>query len=204
MTAAPPGVQLLRALKMCYLCPLSEKMKKIFLIVAVALSYGSYAQTAQAPTKRVGYANLEYIISKIPDMKAIETDLKSTQTQLRTQIQTRSQEVQKQYQDFNATAQGMVDSVRVKRQQQLQQAMADLEKMQQDAQVTLQNKQKLFMAPLYLKVDKVIEEVARENGFDIILTQNVSGFNFLLYYDKQRDISDLVLQKFGVQPAAKK
>jgi outer membrane protein len=98
----------------------------------------------------------------------------------------------------------MVDSVRVKRQQQLQQAMADLEKMQQDAQVTLQNKQKLFMAPLYLKVDKVIEEVARENGFDIILTQNVSGFNFLLYYDKQRDISDLVLQKFGVQPAAKK
>jgi Skp family chaperone for outer membrane proteins len=60
------------------------------------------------------------------------------------------------------------------------------------------------MAPLYLKVDKVIEEVARENGFDIILTQNVSGFNFLLYYDKQRDISDLVLQKFGVQPAAKK
>jgi Skp family chaperone for outer membrane proteins len=91
-------------------------------------------------------------------MKAIETDLKSTQTQLRTQIQTRSQEVQKQYQDFNATAQGMVDSVRVKRQQQLQQAMADLEKMQQDAQVTLQNKQKLFMAPLYLKVDKVIEQ----------------------------------------------
>ena len=179
-------------------------MKTIFLFIALALSYGSYAQNVQTSSKRVGYANLEYIMSKLPDMRAIETDLKSTQTQLRTQIQAKSQEVQKQYQDFNATAQGMVDSVRVKRQQQLEQAMQDLEKMQQDAQVTLQNKQKLYMAPLYLKVDKVIEEVAKENGFEVVLTQNVSGFNLLLFHDKQRDISDLVLQKFGVDPPAKK
>ena len=179
-------------------------MKRIFLLTALAFTYGAHAQNPQTPAKRVGYANFEYIMSRLPDMKAIEADLKSTQTQLRTRIQARSQEVEKQYQDFTATAEGMVDSVRAKRQQQIEQAMADLEKMQQDAQNTLQNKQKLFMAPLYLKVDKAIEEVARENGFQMILTQRISGYDVLLFQDKQLDISDLVLKKFGVDPPAGK
>ena len=179
-------------------------MKTIFLLTAIALTYVAHAQNQATPSERVGYANFEYIVSRLPDMKAIEADLKSTQTQLRTQIQAKSQEVQKQYQDFNAAAGGMVDSVRAKRQQQIEQAMADLEKMQEDAQTTLQNKQKLFMAPLYLKVDNAIEEVAKENGFGIILTERVSGYDFLLFQDKQLDISDLVLKKFGVDPPAGK
>lgn len=179
-------------------------MKKIFLIIALASAFLSQGQTPDTTARRVGYANLEYIISRLPDMKAIESDMKSTQTQLRNQIQTKSQEVQKQYQDFSQNAAGLADSVRTRRQQQIEQAMADLEKMQQDAQVTLQNKQKLFMAPLYLKIDRAVEEVARENGFSIILTEKVSGYSFLLYGEKRRDVSDLVLQKFGVDTADNK
>jgi outer membrane protein len=179
-------------------------MKRTLLLIALAFTYVVQAQNPQTAVKRIGYANIEYIMSKLPDMKAIEAEMKSTQTQLQTQLQAKSEEVQKQYQDFNAAAEGMVDTVRAKRQQLIEQAMADLEKMQQDAQITLQNKQKLFMAPLYLKVNKAIEEVAKENGFEMVLSQRVSGYNFLLYQDKQLDISDLVLKKFGVDAPQKK
>ena len=177
-------------------------MKQIFLLVALAAGYWSNAQTSQpVAADKVGYANVEYIISQLPDTKQIETELKSTQTQLRTQIQSKSQEVQKQYNDFNTNMETMHDTVRVSRQRDLEQAMADLEQMQQDAQRTLQNKQKLYMAPVILKVNKAIQEVAAENGFDIILTNKISGYNFLLYQTAQLDISNLVLEKFGVAPA---
>ena len=177
-------------------------MKKILLLVVFIAAYTAEAQESQAQ-KPVGYANIEYIISHMPEMKEIEADMKSTQTQLRNQIQARSQEVEKQYTDFNANMNNMQDTVRINRQRELEQAMADLERMQQDAQQTLQNKQKLYMAPLYLRVNRAIEEVAKETGYSVILTERIGEYSLLLFQDKQRDISDLVLNKFGVTPPAK-
>jgi len=178
-----------------------KMIRQIILIVVFCSAYVAHAQTAdKSAANKVGYANVDYIISQLPDMKAIEADMKSTQTQLRNQIQTRSQEVQKQYADFNATAKTMVDTVRARKQKDLEKAMADLEQMQQNAQMTLQNKQKLFLAPIVLKVNKAISEVAKENGYSIILTDKVSTFDFLLYQTNQFDISNLVLAKFGVTP----
>lgn len=156
------------------------------------------AQKADTTSGRVGYANLQYIMQRLPEMKEIESELKSTQTQLRTQIQAKSDELKKQYEQFNATAQTMVDTVRTKREQEMQEALARLEQMQQDAQVTLQNKQKLLMAPLYLKVNSAITQVAQENDFDIILTDKVGGLDLLLYKKQDLDISNLILAKFGV------
>ena len=174
-------------------------MKKLFFLIALLPINIAGAQNADTTSSgRVGYANLEYIMQKLPDMKEIESELKSTQTQLRSQIQTKSDELKKRYEQFNATAQTMVDTVRMKEEQALQEALAGLEQMQQNAQVTLQNKQKLLMAPLYLKVNSAISQVARENGFDIILTDKVGRFDLLVYKNEQRDVSSLVLAKFGV------
>jgi len=176
-------------------------MKKLFFLIALISMHLATAQNSKSTTGRVGYADMEYIMQRLPDMKQIESDLKSTQTQLRNQIKTKSDALQKQYEALNASAQGLSDSVRLQEQQQLEQGLAELEKMQQDAQVTLQNKQKLYMAPLYLKVNSAIRQVAQENGFEIVLTRRVGGANLLMYQDEQQNISDLVLQKFGVSPS---
>lgn len=175
-------------------------MRRILLLAALAAGFAAQGQDS---TNRVGYANMAYIMSRLPEMKQMETELKSTQTQLRNQIQAKSKEVQAQYDDFNANATQMVDSVRARKEQDLEKAIAGLEQMQQDAEVTLQNKQKLFMAPLYLKVNRAIAEVAAEHGYAIILTQQVSNMPVLLYQRKETDVSGLVLQKFGVTPEAK-
>lgn len=175
-------------------------MRRILLLAALAIGFVAQGQDS---TNRVGYANMAYIMSQLPEMKQMETELKSTQTQLRNQIQAKSKEVQAQYDDFNANAAQMVDSVRTRKEQDLEKAIAGLEQMQQDAEVTLQNKQKLFMAPLYLKVNRAIAEVAAEHGYAIILTQQVSNMPVLLYHRKEMDVSSLVLQKFGVAPEAK-
>lgn len=174
---------------------------RTILLLALSAGHFAQAQTTQPKTDKVGYADIEYIISQLPDMKAIEADLKSTQTQLRNQIQTKTQEVQKRYSDFNSNAKTMSDTVRIRIQDEIENEMKGLEQMQQDATLTLQNKQKLHLAPLYLNVNRAISEVARENGFTVILTDKVGNYGFLLYNTAELDISGLVLQKFGVTPA---
>jgi outer membrane protein len=175
----------------------------MFLLIAVTAGHFSQAQTPESTGQKVCYANMEYIMSQLPDMKEIEAEMKSTQTQLQNQIQTRSKEVEKQYTDFNTNMNTMADTVRMTKQRELEAALADLEQMQQNAQLTLQNKQKLFMAPLYLKVNRAIQEVAQENGYAIVLTETIGTYDFLLYEQPQKNISDLVLKKFGVSPVEK-
>lgn len=177
-------------------------MKTLYLLVAVTAGYFANAQSPK-PSERVGYADMEYIISQLPEVKEIQTEMQSKQEQLRTKIQEKSSAVEKQYEDFTSNMDSMVDSVRENRQQKLEQALGELEQMQQSAQTTLQNTQKLYMAPVYLKVSRAIDEVAQENGFAIILTSKVGSYSLLLYEEPKLNVSDLVLKKFGVAPPAK-
>lgn len=80
----------------------------------------------------------------------------------------------------------------------------NIQKFQQDAQTSLQKKQNDLMDPVFKKVGKAIEDVAKENGYSFIINpQIMGGGDVLLYSDEKFNISNLVLKKMGitVQPA---
>ncbi|HYG01248.1 MAG TPA: OmpH family outer membrane protein [Chryseosolibacter sp.] len=175
-------------------------MKKIALFFALMITaFVSQAQTAQT---KIGYADVDYIFSQMPDAKRIDTELKSLQTQLKNQIETKSQEFSKKLQDYNANAATMLDAVRVNTERELQMLQQNLEKLQQDAQTSLQSKQQQLMEPVYKSVGQAIEDVAKENGFTFILNQQIGGLDVILYGDEKMDVSDLVLKKLGVTKPA--
>jgi outer membrane protein len=176
-------------------------MRKLFSIAVLAL--GFFAAHAQTATTKVGYADIEYILSQMPETKQIEADLKSTQNKLKDNIDAKAQEFQKKLQDYNANVNTMLDAVRANTERELQQLQQNLEKLQQDAQTTVQNKHTQLMDPVFKKVGKAIEDVAKENGYTFVLSQQIGGFDVILYGDEKADVSDLVLKKMGVTPAAK-
>ena len=58
------------------------------------------------------------------------------------------------------------------------------------------------MEPVFKKVGQAIEDVAKENGYTFILTQQIGGLDVILYADEKNDVSNLVLKKLGVTPPA--
>ena len=175
-------------------------MRKLVLLLVLGLgAHLSQAQTASTTTK-IGYADVDYIFSQLPESKAIEAELKSTQAQLKNQIDTKYQDFQKKLADYNANLNTMLDAVRQNTERELQQMQANIEKLQADAQTTIQTKQTQLMDPVYKKVGKGIEDVAKENGFTFILNQQIGGLDVILYGDEKMDISDMVLKKLGVTP----
>ena len=83
----------------------------------------------------------------------------------------------------------------------LTQLQENIQKFQQDAQASIQNKQDQLMSPVFAKVGKAIEDVAKEQGYSFIINpQLIGGGDILLYSDEKYDISDLVLKKMGVTP----
>ncbi len=174
-------------------------MKRIvFLFLLVS---GAIATQAQAPTSsKIGFADVDYIFTQMPESKQIETELQSTQTQLKNQIDTKYQEFQKKLADYQANINTMLDAVRQNTERELQQLQENLQKLQQDAQLTIDNKRNQLMDPVYQKVGKAIEDVAKENDYTFILSQQIGGLDVILYANEDNNVSDLVLKKLGVTP----
>ncbi|HKZ37000.1 MAG TPA: OmpH family outer membrane protein, partial [Chryseolinea sp.] len=135
-------------------------MRKLVLFAMLGLiTVVSHAQTAST---KVGYADVDYIFSQMPESKQIDADLKSLQSQLKNQIDTKYQDFQKKLADYQANLNTMIDAVRANTERELQQMQQNIEKLQQDAQTTVQTKNTQLMEPVFKKVGKAIEDVAKE------------------------------------------
>ncbi|HLT74648.1 MAG TPA: OmpH family outer membrane protein [Ohtaekwangia sp.] len=174
---------------------------RTFLFI-VAMGFCSSVAQAQTTSTKVGYADVDYIFSQMPEAKQIDTELKSLQTQLKNQIEAKAAEFQKKYQDYTQNINNMLEAVRLNTERELQQLQQNLQKLQEDAQVTIQNKNNQLMQPVYDKMGKAITDTAKENGFNMVLSQQIGGLDVVLYADEASDISDLVLKKMGITPKA--
>ncbi|MBX2965001.1 MAG: OmpH family outer membrane protein [Cyclobacteriaceae bacterium] len=172
-------------------------MKKI--IFLLTFGFGAAFAFAQAPTK-IGYADVEYIFSQMPESKQVETELQTLQAQLKKQYDAKVAEFQKKLQEYQSFGNTVPDAVRQNSERELQQLQQNIQKLEQESQENIQRKHTQLMEPVFTKVGKAIEDVAKENGFNLILTNQVSGLDVVLYADDSSDISDLVLKKMGITP----
>jgi outer membrane protein len=178
-------------------------MRKLVSIVVLTFGFMAAQAQTQPAASKIGFADVDYIFAQMPEFKQVESELKTTENMLKNQIQAKAQDFQKKVQDYNANLSTMLDAVRQNTERELQQMQENLTKLQQDAQTTINNKQTQLMDPVYKKVSKAIEEVAKENAYTFVLTSQIGGLDVILYADEKSDVSDLVLKKMGVTPAAK-
>jgi outer membrane protein len=172
-------------------------MRTLFLLLFSVVVINTQAQEIQ----KIGYADWEYIFSQLPEFKQIDNELKTHGTQLENQLKAKYQDYEnkvKAYQGMPATT---PDAIKADKERELAALQESIQKFQQDAQTSLQNKQTALMDPVFKKVGKAIEDVAKENGYSFIINpQIVGGGDVLLYNDEKYNISNLVLKKLGVTP----
>lgn len=154
-----------------------------------------FAVTATAQGLKVGYTNVDYILTQMPEAKQIEADLKAYETQLQNRLQAKIQEFQTKGQAFQSGYQTMTDIERADKQEELQNLQASIEKFQRDAQTSMQDKEIQLLQPAYDKIQKAIDDVAVENGFTHVFRSEA-----LLYAKETDEISNLVLAKMGITP----
>lgn len=148
----------------------------------------------QAQSLKIGYTNTDYILSKLPEAKQIESELRTHRDQLGSQLQSKQQEFERKYQSFIDGQATMTDVVKNDVQTELQSLQNSIQKFATEAEKSMQNKQIQLLAPVYEKIDGGIKEVAKEKGFSHVFANGV-----LLYATQENDISNLVLAKLGVE-----
>jgi outer membrane protein len=109
-------------------------MKVNVILAAMALLFVGF--TAQAQTVKIGYTSVEFIMDLMPEMEQIGADIQDYQTQLQTNIQTKAADFQRQVQAYQQAGATMTEQARAAKEQELTKLQGDLQKYEQDAQVS--------------------------------------------------------------------
>ena len=169
---------------------------KIFILVAVISSF-TFAAQAQL---KIGYTNIDLIVSQLPETRAAENEFISFETKLGQQFQAKQQEFQAKQQTAEQTAATLTEVQLAALQSELETMYNSLQQFQTEAQQSLSRKRNELLQPAYDKAQTAIEEVAKENGYTYVFSDGNGAV--LLVAPEQDNITNLVFAKLGITPPA--
>lgn len=175
-------------------------------MVAMAmLSTPLLAQTTPAASglTKIGYTNVDYVISKLPESKVMQNQIEVTKAQLDKAIGETYKEAQEKYEAYQKNGAQMTDVIRADKEKELQNLQTRIQEMQTNAQQSLQTKQQQLLEPILTKVNNAIQDVGKENGFLYILNMDAGqGTTPIILFaaSEENNATNLILRKLGVDP----
>ncbi|HYG39805.1 MAG TPA: OmpH family outer membrane protein [Cytophagales bacterium] len=176
---------------------------KLILVSALILFSISFSGLSQNTPIKIGFTDVGYILTNLPEFKQIESQLKTHNTQLQNQLEAKVKELREKAAKFEKEAPTMTEVIRNSQMKDLQNLEQSIQEFQQNAQASSQQKERTLLQPQYERIQKAIDEVRVENGYDFIFNANPEGLSVILSADEDKyNVSDLVFKKLGVTPPA--
>jgi outer membrane protein len=168
-------------------------MKKIAAIFALAITM---CTAAMAQTQKIGYINSKDILALMPEMKKAEADLQTYGKQFKDQYESMQKEGEKKVAEYQANAKTMTDAVRTVKENELQDLQKRMAAFEQTTQEKMEAKQNEILKPIYDKVTKAINDVAKEKGYTFVFDPSVGG---ILYAAETENLLAAVKLKLGIK-----
>ncbi|MCX6219342.1 OmpH family outer membrane protein [Spirosoma sp.] len=161
------------------------------------------ATTASAGPLKLGYTNIDYILSQTPEAKDIQNQLTIQRTQSENELKRMQKELEDKYGAYEKGAAQMSDVIRKDRETELQGLQARIQEFGRTAEQSLQTKYQQLVNPVVQKIQKGIDAVAKENGYQYVfnLDAGANTIPILLVAPEDNNITELVLKKLGIDPA---
>lgn len=175
-----------------------------FMVLMAIVTTPLLAQTTPASgLTKIGYTNVDYVISKLPESKVMQNQLEVTKAQLDKALGETYKEAQEKYEAYQKNGANMTDVIRADKEKELQNLQTRIQEMQNNAQTSLQTKQQQLLEPILTKVNNAIQEVGKESGFLYILNMDAGqGTTPIILFaaSEENNATNLILRKLGVDP----
>jgi len=172
---------------------------KVRILLSTAMAIIGFGLMAQM---KIGYTNVEYVLSLMPEAKQIESELATIEKQYSNQLQAKYQDYQTKVADYQQNAESYIEAVRADKENEIVNLQTSIQEFEANAQNSLVTKRNELLAPAFEKIGIAIEEVAKESAYTHILNMTAGGQSILLYAREEDNVTDLVLKKLGIDPPA--
>lgn len=164
-------------------------------IVAVVLMAASNINTEP---KKFGYVNSLEILSLMPEMKDVQTQLEAYGQELDKEYQVMVEEYQKKATEYQKgiETKTLSETMQKLKYEELMDMEQRIQKTQQAFEQELVEKQEKLMAPLAEKIEKAIKDIAKEKLLNYVFD---TSKGMLLHADETDDITQAVKDKLGIK-----
>ncbi len=149
--------------------------------------------TAFAQSK-VGAVDVEYIISKMPEMTTVNTQLETYGKQLDIDLNKKVDEYKKLADEYKKGEASFTPEQKKEKQTTLINLDTDIQKFQQNGVKLMDIKQKEYLQPLYKKIGEALDKVARAENYTQVLQTTID----LVYLDPNYDLTVPILTELGI------
>lgn len=163
------------------------------LITTLALVAFGLSTKAATGTSKVGFIDLQHAVQSTSSGKKAKETLDGDFKKRKEGLDKKKADIDKMGQDLEKKKSVLSEEVLSRKQGELQEEMMKFQKTVAENQMELQKREKELLEPIIEKMRKVIEKVANEKGFSMVLEK--SGQN-VLYAQKENDLTDDVVKAF--------
>ena len=141
-------------------------MKRTFLILCAAMLFPIFAG---AQSHKIGIVDSQKVLSEMPEMKSMQSELDNLAKKYEDTLVQLQKEFQTKYQDFVKEQETMVESIKSRKQQELEDLSKRIQDLNNVAQQDMQKKQVELFAPIQTKLREAINKVGNDGGFTYIM-----------------------------------
>lgn len=177
---------------------------KTKIIIKVTLLALVFASTVLS--QKVGYTNVELLLSYMPQTQEIEKQLNKFHAKLSQQFETKQYYFQNKYTEYIQLKQKEEQNVSVdkedlkNRENELMKLEKEIKEMGADSELQLSRKRAQLLEPVQKSIQNAIDEVAKTQGYTYILNNVMgSGVPTILYGTESDDITKAIAQKLGIR-----
>ncbi|WP_338759847.1 OmpH family outer membrane protein [Bernardetia sp. ABR2-2B] len=173
-------------------------MRKIILSLSLLFAFVLFQNNqATAQNLKIGYAQVDSVISMMPEYKAATSELEGLQKVIQKNLEGEGQKFQARRAELSQTAKTQAQQEQA--QQELQSLYIALQEKEKQDQERLQKKEQDLLFPIYAKIREAIKEVGKENNY-ILIFNELDGTNtaYILYAAEGTDVTGLVIKKLGL------
>src|SRR3970040_2166650 len=165
---------------------------KYSVLVVIALLFAGLA-SAQS---KIGHINSETIMQALPEAVDAQRSLDGMVAQWESELQKMQSDWKKKFDEYDKKKLILTDQARgdaKKELRELDQSIADFRNKKFGQSGELFQKQNEVMKPIQNKIFKVLEDIAKEDGYDYVFDR--SGEILLLYANDKNDLTQTVLAR---------
>ena len=170
-------------------------MKKIVLSLCMVAGF-----TLAAVAQRYAIIDTRYILDKMPEYKEAQKTLDATANMWQKEIDSKQDQLNKMYRDFEAEQVMLTDELKKKREDELfnkEKEVRDLQKKRFGFEGDLFKKRQELIKPIQDRVYNAVQKLAVEKQYDFILDKS-EGIT-VIFADPKLDKSADIIRNLGVK-----
>ena len=164
------------------------------LVSSVLLMF--FVLTGVFAQQKYGHINSQDIQETMPEFKQLTASMEVKRKQYDNQLQRMMTDYKQKSKELNDYGAAMMEAVREERMKELEALQQSITSFQDNAEAELQKSQLKLMKPLNDKYLKVVQAVAKENGYTYIF--DLSSGTVVYHPENTGDVTDLVKKRMGI------